>query len=228
MMYQFIPKSPQGRRFAISDIHGCSQTFRKLIWEKIQLEKTDQLFLLGDYINRGPDSAGVLDTILRLQKDEYQVFALRGNHEQMVIDYQSKSSIGTPSYLKKNGLFDKEKNINPDYQQFIETLPYYFELEDFYLVHAGFDFENENPFENTYAMMNLPKFEINKKLVNGKIIIKGHTPVAIPETLNQIENRVQSQVICIDSGCFIQEEPFGNLSALNLDTFELIWQESRE
>jgi len=224
---QFIPKTSKGSPFAIADIHGCSKTFRNLVENKIQLNKNDQLFLLGDYINRGPDSKGVLDFILELKEQSFQVFSLRGNHEQMVLDYQSKSAIGTPSYLKKNGLFkNKQKEIDTLYQKFIEELPYFFETNDFYLVHAGFDFEAVKPFENTYAMMNISEIKMNKSFLNQKIIIKGHTPISIEETRKQIENREETSVICIDTGCFIKKKPFGKLVALNLDAWELLVQEN--
>ncbi len=50
--------SPTGQRWVISDIHGYAQTFQTLVREKIKLTRNDQLFLLGDYIDRGPDSVG--------------------------------------------------------------------------------------------------------------------------------------------------------------------------
>jgi predicted MPP superfamily phosphohydrolase len=81
-----IPTPQEGRRFAIGDIHGCNLTLQALVKEQLQLTKQDQLFLLGDYVNRGPDSMGVLNFIMGLQAEGYQVFALRGNHEQMLLD----------------------------------------------------------------------------------------------------------------------------------------------
>ena len=78
------------RRFAISDIHGCRATFEKMLTEVLQLQKEDTLYLLGDYIDRGPDSRGVIDHIWALQKEGYQVHCLRGNHEQMLLDEVDK------------------------------------------------------------------------------------------------------------------------------------------
>lgn len=54
------------RIFIIGDIHGCNKTFRKLVLEKIIIRKTDKIYCLGDYIDRGPDSKGVIDFILLL------------------------------------------------------------------------------------------------------------------------------------------------------------------
>jgi len=49
-------------RFTISDIHGCAETFKKLL-NRISFSKEDVLYLSGDYIDRGPDSKGVIDHI---------------------------------------------------------------------------------------------------------------------------------------------------------------------
>jgi len=64
------------RRFAISDIHGCVQTFQDLLLS-IKLSEEDELYLLGDYIDRGPDSQGVLDTIFDLWDAGFKVTRAR-------------------------------------------------------------------------------------------------------------------------------------------------------
>ena len=53
-------------RYAIGDIHGGSKTFRALL-DTLNLKHNDRLYLLGDYVDRGNDSKGVLDLILQLQ-----------------------------------------------------------------------------------------------------------------------------------------------------------------
>src|SRR6056297_3080965 len=73
-------------RYAISDIHGCFKTFRRLIESGIKMEKNDQLFLMGDYIDRGPSSKQVLDYILYLMENNYNVVLLRGNHEEIFLN----------------------------------------------------------------------------------------------------------------------------------------------
>ena len=71
-------------RYAIGDIHGGSQTLIALI-RKIAPRRDDRVYLLGDYIDRGPDSKGVIDTIIRLQEAGCDIRPLRGNHEDMLI-----------------------------------------------------------------------------------------------------------------------------------------------
>ncbi len=61
------------RTIAIADIHGCCRTFRRLLFDVVRLTKSDTLYLLGDMIDRGPDSKGVIVTILELQADGYDV-----------------------------------------------------------------------------------------------------------------------------------------------------------
>jgi serine/threonine protein phosphatase 1 len=73
------------RRLAISDIHGCYNTFDSLL-QTIGLSKENEsLYILGDMINRGKHSKKVIKKILSLQNQGYSIFPLRGNHEQFVI-----------------------------------------------------------------------------------------------------------------------------------------------
>ena len=82
-----LTSRPVGKRYVISDIHGCYNTFKRLVEEVIGLTKSDWLFLLGDYIDRGPSSKDVLDYILDLKESGYSLFPLRGNHEDDLLDY---------------------------------------------------------------------------------------------------------------------------------------------
>ena len=69
------------KQWVIPDIHGYLKTLRALIENQIRPSKHDWLYFLGDYIDRGPDSKGVIDYIRKLQDDQYNVRLLRGNHE---------------------------------------------------------------------------------------------------------------------------------------------------
>ncbi len=78
---KFVSKNGNGRQVVISDIHGCLDTFEALL-NQIKLTENDQLFLLGDYINKGKNSKDVLDLVIKLQQNQYkkgfQLFPLRG------------------------------------------------------------------------------------------------------------------------------------------------------
>ncbi len=53
---------------------------------KLNFNKEDELYILGDFIERGPESKGVIDYIWELQKSDYQASWVKGNHDQMMLD----------------------------------------------------------------------------------------------------------------------------------------------
>lgn len=230
MMNEFVRLTGtySGKSYVISDIHGCYRTFRTLVEEGIQLTKSDQLFLLGDYVDRGPSSKAVLDYILDLMENDYQIFPLRGNHENDLLEF----SRGEPRFL----LWHLNKHKYPDvvengklldrYIDFFDTLPYYYELDDYYLVHAGFDFKAENPFENKTAMLWLRYFSPSPGQLNGKRVIHGHDPVYMETIIDHIENNHVS--IPLDNGAayvgrnkLYDTSRLGKLCAFDLDTHQL-------
>ncbi|MBN2426824.1 MAG: metallophosphoesterase [Deltaproteobacteria bacterium] len=73
------------RLLAIGDIHGCLQTLEGLI-DQVQPTKKDQVIFLGDYIDQGPSSKGVIDYLIKFGRRFPQTVFLRGNHEQMMLE----------------------------------------------------------------------------------------------------------------------------------------------
>ena len=226
-----VHKPTQGQRWVVSDVHANLQTLQYLVEEKLKLTMEDQLFLLGDYLNRGPDSKGVIDYIIDLQDDEYQVFPLRGNHEQMLLDSHEKSKNYTPEDLRLpsiqrgRGLKDAKRQLYPKYLSFLGSLPYYYELEDFFLVHAGFDFELADPLDGWDAMLWVREFAVgyNPDKIRNKRIIYGHTTTPLTAIKKAVDSR--AMVIPLDNGCYKHSlEEYGNLCAFNIDTWELICQ----
>jgi len=222
-----------GRRFAIADIHGCYETFRALVEQQIQLTQQDQLFLLGDYIDRGPNSSGVLDYIMDLQGLGFQVYTLLGNHEAMLIDdndrYNPKVLERWLRLNKTVDLWDEETRlVQKRYMDFFRQLHHCIELDDFLLVHAGFNFHEANIFTDQYAMIWARDMNIDPAKTNGRTIVHGHTPKAIQEIRARVAER--SEEIFLDNGCVYKIHPhrryeegeLGRLCALNLDTFELL------
>ncbi|MGB5024587.1 MAG: metallophosphoesterase [Saprospiraceae bacterium] len=155
------------RKFAIGDIHGCNKTFKKLLLEVLKLKKQDQLVLLGDYIDRGPDSLGVIQTILKLQNAGYTVHCLRGNHEQLMMD----STTNVTAYFQWlfNGgeqtmtSFNKTRfqDFPKVYIDFFNSTKHYLEMDQCILVHAGLNFKNEDLFKDQEAMLWIRKFKID-------------------------------------------------------------------
>lgn len=218
-----VPET-EGSRWVIPDIHGCPKTLKALL-DKLQPHTEDQLFFLGDFIDRGPDSAGVLDCLMELEADGYAVFPLRGNHEQMLLEELTMGNGGGEELRLRldpsvNGLFDEQMNMKPKYWDYLNNLPFYYELEDAWLVHAGFNFLEVNPLEDLDSMLWIRNMAPHDRFLNGKRLLHGHTPAPLVFIVHTVEK--QEQVINLDNGAVFQgKEEYGNLLALNLNSFEL-------
>src|SRR6056300_118142 len=80
------PTSLPKRLLAVGDIHGCLNQLKALM-EQVVPSLADQVVFLGDYVDRGPASFGVIDYLLEFGKTFPSTVFLRGNHEQMFSDY---------------------------------------------------------------------------------------------------------------------------------------------
>lgn len=119
-----------GRIIAIGDIHGCYQEFAELL-DRVELRKDDQLILLGDLINRGPDSNKVID-LARANR----ALALLGNHELRLLNYRKSRDT---AFLKETDLETYEK-LRPDDWAFLAAMPLTHHIEELntVFVHGGF------------------------------------------------------------------------------------------
>ncbi len=210
------------RIFAIGDIHGCINTFQKLL-DEIHLRKSDTIYCIGDYIDRGPDSKGVIDLILDLRKRGYRVSTLRGNHEQMMMESDANRTDFMDWYINGGNTTLESfgaasfQDFPPEYKDFFKRTRYYFESGPFIFVHAGLNFGPENLFEDRDAMLWIRNFVIDKQKLGDRIIIHGHTP----KPLEEIVNPERDDVYNLDAGCVYRARPgHGYLVALNLTNRE--------
>ncbi|MCK5171237.1 MAG: metallophosphoesterase [Bacteroidales bacterium] len=229
-------------RYCIGDIHGCNKTLKELINQILLVDKQPELLFVGDLIDRGPNSKAVIDYILEFKDKGLKINCVRGNHEEMLIHAYKYNQKITDSNWNFNGaentirsfnaLADLNKTVKdlmPEkYYRFLDSLPYFIELDDYLIVHAGFNFYAKNPFADFETMLwtreEYNKFEFTK----GKIIIHGHTPVPIEQIKSRIKNK-NTSVINIDSGCvFTNLEKLGTLTALNMDNLTLLNVKNRD
>lgn len=221
--------------YAISDIHGCSKTFVELL-NQISLNQSDKLYLLGDYIDRGPGSIETIDKIIELRNSGYNIDCLTGNHEQMMLTAFKRPSEadiwlynGGASVLDELGLHSV-KQIPQKYIDFLQSLNYHFETNDFIFVHAGVDLENPNPLSDKDSLIWIRNWEnplIVDSFLQGKKIIHGHTPqkrIDIEKRFDLFVNGY-NPVLNIDCGCvFTKYEGYGNLCCVNLTDNKLHFQ----
>lgn len=228
------------KRWVIPDIHGCYKTLKTLFEYQIKPDREDTIYFLGDYIDRGPDSKGVIDYIRQMQADGYQVFPLKGNHEDYCVraveaEFKRKNFLGIKTANRIRAEWEKHggketqesfgitdlKDFPKDYLEWMQELPYYIELEDYILVHAGLNFDISNPFDDKISMIWLRDYRIVPAKINNKTIVHGHVPVSL-EFIDMMLKNNSHHFIDLDNAVYTSNRPgFGNLVALELNSKEL-------
>lgn len=211
------------RLFAIGDIHGCFNSFKELLEDKIEITKRDKVVLLGDYIDRGFESKEVLDYIIELQNNGFDIIPLLGNHEAMLLDAFDKHERlslwiqnGGSETLRSFGI-SSLKNLVPRYLEFFNKLPYYFEFENYLFVHAGFNDDIENPFDDSYHMIWNCRENYTHPMLRDKTILHGHC--VIPSTACDDRIKINNPVINLDTGCvYSNHSRLGRLTSLEIYT----------
>lgn len=226
--------------WVISDIHGCLKTVRSLIETLIIPGKGDTICFLGDYIDRGPESKGVIDYIMSLQSQGYKIIALKGNHEEFLVKaweeeqqlrkflFFKETNKSKESWLKYGG-YDAMLSFNTDrighipyhYVDWINQRPLYYEHENFFIVHAGLNFEIEDPLDDRQAMLWIRDYKIDPSKIKYKRLLHGHVPVSL-DFIDLTINSESYPFIDLDNGCYMAHKAgFGNLLGLELNSMEL-------
>lgn len=217
------------RTFVIGDIHGCAATLRRLVDEILIPFPGDCIYLLGDLIDRGPDSKGVLDFIFELRARGLSVGSVRGNHEEMCLQasddhyYQSLWTANGGLATLESFQADGPGDIPHRYRELLDSFPLYILLNDFVIVHAGLNFDTSSPFSDTAAMLWTRSHFVDRQRIGGRRMISGHTPVS----RSQLEASLTSSKIMLDNGCVFNGRPeMGSLAALELGSLTLSYQEN--
>lgn len=185
--------------YSIGDSHGRLDLVTKLYQailddiEKVKDPLGSIIIWLGDYIDRGPDSKGVLDFLMALQdfKDVKYIFLL-GNHEAMMMDgckypeggdYYLWMNNGGAQTLKSFGLstpYEKSKMVDllKPYVEWIEKLPFYYTAYDYIFSHSGYirtDFPIPLDAQRQSLIWGRPFGGMYKNY--DKLLIHGHSPL---------------------------------------------------
>ncbi len=231
------------KTWIIPDIHGCSDTLAILLEQLIKPNKNDHLIFLGDYIDRGPGSKGVIDQIIAMQENEYNLTVLIGNHEEYCIkvwDIDKNRNVFLGLHTKSK--FQKEwevfggkqtldsfdavwpQEIPEKYIDWMRKLDYFVELENFIVVHAGFNFKIDNPFSDKRAMLWIRDYQVNVEKIHNKRLIHGHVPVNL-EFIDLAVTNNNYKFIDLDNGVYMNNKVgYGNLLALELNSMEYVVQ----
>lgn len=200
------------RTLVFGDIHGCLLAFENIL-ENINLTEEDTIIFLGDYVDRGPDSKGVIDKIIQL-RETYNVITLKGNHEEIMqladlslSGYAWWRTVGGDITLRS---FDCDvEDIDQTYWDFIDSLKLYHETENHIYVHAGLkpNIPLTEQDEDTLLWLRFPQLKPHS---SGKRIVCGHTPqrgAGLPTAL--------PHAICVDTHSY---GALGYLTCLDMDT----------
>ncbi len=227
------------KTWIIPDIHGCVLTLRTMMEQQIKPDKTDRLIFLGDYIDRGPDSKGVLDYIMKMQDDGYNILTLKGNHEDSCVKswkanedkrsflglrvkptiQKSWENMGGKQTLESFGT-SSISEIPEKYIRWMNKLEYFVETTQFIAVHAGLNFNIENPFSDTISMLWLREFRVKPEKIGNKFVIHGHVPVNL-ELIDMAIRKSSPDFIDLDNGIYMNNKPgYGNLVALETNSME--------
>lgn len=207
-----------GRIIAVGDIHGCSMALASVL-RAIRVSSEDTLVVLGDFIDNGLDSMGVLDQLLDLEA-RCRLLALLGNHEEMLLSArQSRMALefwlncGGVATLESYGFGARLADIPERHWRFLEGCHPFFETDTHLFVHANYLPSlplKEQPGEMRWLSL---EDSVPGPHKSGKMAVVGHTPQLTGEVLNL------GHLLCIDT--FVQGG--GWLTALEVATGQ-VWQ----
>ncbi|MBA2937603.1 serine/threonine protein phosphatase [Paenibacillus sp. CGMCC 1.16610] len=186
------------RMLVISDIHGELEKFERLLEAVRYRPEEDQLILLGDYVDRGPNARGVIEKVIALK--EAGALVLKGNHEDLMIKALTTEeerawkrwaqinggdmTLRSYGFTEANFAVDEnaETFVKPTLQSeilsqhlaFITNLEHYIETDDYIFVHAGV--QPGTPISETdpHTLMWI-RDEFHTGYSDKKMVVFGHT-----------------------------------------------------
>jgi serine/threonine protein phosphatase 1 len=230
------------KTFVVGDVHGRHSQLSALLEMLPRDEASDTLVFLGDLIDRGPNAPGCVDLVMKLQRDNPErVVCLRGNHEQMLLDFIEGSAnlwitpvtggertfeqyTGTALDITKEQDLDDarrsvESSVPSEHLDFFHALPYYHENDYAIYVHAGLEPSKHPRDTPPQSLLWMRDMEFYKNY-RGKPCIFGHTPTPLLPLRGRVGRHgiyISHSAIGIDTGYNIQSP----LSCLSLPDFAL-------
>lgn len=210
-------KTPDGMRiYAIGDIHGCDADLAAM-HARIDADLAarpiadHRIIHIGDYIDRGPDSAGVLRRLATMAAADRRVICLRGNHDQMLIEFLASPETGGGMFLanggkqtlRSYGIGTRSRNyddlaeelaeaMGASERSFLADLAFSARFGDYLFVHAGIHPGVPLDGQKNHDLIWIREEFLTDTRDHGFVVVHGHTPVDAPEVR---DNRIN-----IDTG----------------------------
>ena len=235
-MYLKFEPNTKGVDYCIGDIHGCFDRLVGLLKVVQFNEKVDRLFSVGDLVDRGPNSDQVLNWL-----EQPWFHAVRGNHEQMVIDANDPYNTEAAGCLFMNGgqwFFQENHNTQKEIAFAFECLPFMIEVftpsgVSFGVVHADVPWNDWNKtkerlYQEDTQVKNYLTWSRDRvygytqgDVVGVDYLVVGHTPLP--------EYQQEGNILRLDTGAVFKgkyAEYKKGLTMLNLHTMEVDYESS--
>ena len=191
-----------GRTIAVGDIHGCAAAL-KTILITIAPTLNDTIVTLGDYVDRGPDSRGVIDQLIELSQ-HCRLVPLMGNHEEMMLDVVREKQPpyrwlqhGGVDTLDSYGFFGDMSVIPEAHLEFFRSMKDFYETDAYFFVHANYDPNLPLEKQSPHALRWQKLTDVTPgPHQNGKRAIVGHTHDRGGEIFDA------GHLTCIDTFCY--------------------------
>jgi serine/threonine protein phosphatase 1 len=205
------------RRIVIGDIHGHYDALIKVL-DAVSPNKEDQVYFLGDLIDRGPRSADVVEFVIQKNYP-----CLRGNHEEMLLDVVGNGQVSMEVYqgwLYSGGhatVASYNSKIPQEHIDWMKTLPTYLDLEDVWLVHAGIDpqLPLDQQTSEQFCWIRDEFHSMTQPYFQDKLIITGHTITFTLPGIHPGQIAAGPGWLDIETGAYHQNS--GWLTALDID-----------
>ncbi len=195
--------------YAIGDIHGCLPQLEELLGRI--LPTAEKIVFLGDYVDRGPSSYGVIETLSSLHtKTNAELIFIRGNHDQVMLDVlEQKADLNLWSKMQGDSTIDEYTNdgyvqVPRHHYEFLKKTEIYHDDGTHLFVHAGISPYLEMDEQSPEEMMWIRKIFLCSNHIVDRIVVHGHTPVRTPRNV--------MRKIGVDTGCYAT----GILTALQI------------
>lgn len=209
---------------AIGDIHGCSKTLTILLKRLDNAYGDERTYVfLGDYIDRGPDSKGVIDILLTFSESHECIF-LRGNHDAMLLMAYPNHLLdwfdnGGAETMESYQHGDSSIEIPQEHLRFFVNTQLYYDTSNWFFVHGGLPpyltIKEAIVDESLYSSFLWRRDHLSEEdNVWEKTVVFGHTPARTPIT--------GKNMIGIDTGCVY--EHFGKLTAVIFPEIDFVQQ----
>ncbi|HMK70068.1 MAG TPA: metallophosphoesterase family protein [Xanthobacteraceae bacterium] len=173
--------------YAIGDIHGSLSKLQRLMERcaRHAQGRPTRFVFLGDYIDRGPDSAGVVRYVIELQSQRREhVIALKGNHEAVALDVIDGTApedywlaLGGAATLRSYGV-DRAQALPREHVDWLRSLRLSYDDGRRFFVHAGIDPEKPLAAQRDHDMLWIRDPFLLAQRDYGRLVVHGHTPLA--------------------------------------------------